>query len=104
MQRASSLGWSEIDAGPRVDGIEHRHAQVLGDRQAGERPRQLEAAGDAAAGALVGQQTVDRFAVEARRCRLSLVQRAADAVDQGALAGAVRADQADALALRDVEA
>ena len=87
---------------PRVDGVEQRHAQVLGDRQARERPRQLEAARHAAVGALVRGSPSIGCAVEAHGAGL-VVQRAADAVDQRRLAGAVGADQAEALARRDRE-
>ena len=96
------LGGREARARPRVDGIEQRHAQVLGDGEARERPRQLEAARQAAAGALVRGEPVDALAVEAHRAGL-VGERAADAVDQRRLARAVRADQADALARRDRE-
>src|SRR6478752_550994 len=74
--------------------------QVVGDREGRERPRQLEAARHAAAGALVGEQAVDDLAVEPHRAGL-VGERAADAVDECRLAGAVRTDQADALALGD---
>ena len=68
-------------AAPRVHGVEQRNAQVVGDRQAHERPRQLEAARQAEMRALVRRQAVERLAVEAHRAGL-VVQRAADAVDQ----------------------
>jgi len=49
-----------------------------------------------------GEQAVDGLAAEAHRTGL-VDERAADAIDQGRLAGAVGADQADALALGDRE-
>src|SRR5262249_4147715 len=50
----------------------------------------------------MGEEAVDRLAVEAHRAGL-VHERAADAVDQGRLARAVGTDQADALALGDGE-
>ena len=68
---ASSSSAADSEApGARIDRVEQRHAQVVGDRQAGERPRQLEAARHAAARALVGEQAVDALAVEAHRAGL----------------------------------
>ena len=91
------LGRRQRGARPRIDGVEQRHAQVFRDRQGRERARQLEAARHAAARALVGEQPVHHLAVEAHRAGL-VGERAADAIDQGRLAGAVGTDQADALA------
>src|SRR5262249_36833170 len=72
------------------------------DRHADERPRQLEAAREPEPGAGMRRQPVEDAALE--RDGAGLVrQRAAQAVDQGALARAVRPDQAEALALGDVE-
>src|SRR5882724_2280959 len=84
-------------AGAGVHGVEERHAQVLGDAEARERPRQLEAACETAAGALVRGEPVHGGAIEAHGARL-VAQRAADAVDQRRLAGAVRANEAEPLA------
>ena len=75
-----------------------RNAQVLGQRQAGEGPRQLEAARQPEARALVRRQPVERLAGEAHAAAL-VAQGAADAVDQGRLARAVGPDQAEPLAL-----
>src|SRR4249920_115757 len=93
-------GRRQRGTGPRIDGVEQRYPQVVGDREGRERPRQLEAARHAAAGALVGEQAVDDLAVKTHRAGL-VGERAADAVDECRLAGAVRTDQADALALGD---
>src|SRR5688572_17699581 len=86
-----------------MNDIFKRDHQVLQHRHAGERARDLEAARDAAARALVGRLARHVGAVEHDRARLVL-QRAGDAVHQGGLARAVRPDQAEALALRDVDA
>src|SRR6476646_3984363 len=91
-------GRRQRGTGPRIDGVEQRDPQVVGDCEGRERPRQLEAARHAAAGALVGEQAVDDLAVETHRAGL-VGERAADAVDERRLAGAVWTDQADALAL-----
>src|SRR5689334_11410314 len=89
--------------GARVHGVEDRYAQVLGQGQAAERPRQLEAAGEPKPRALVRGHPVHRRAVEAH-ATLLVVQGAADAVHQGRLAGAVRSDQAEPFARLDLEA
>src|SRR6185437_178380 len=88
--------------GPGIDGIEQRHADVLGDGHARERARKLEAAGEPAARSLVRGHAVDGFPREGHGPSL-VTQRAADAIHQRALAGAVRSDQTDAFALRDNE-
>src|SRR6266851_3004591 len=74
----------------------------LGKRQAGEGPRQLEAARQAAPRALVGRQAVQRLLGEAHAAAF-VAQGAADAVHQGRLARAVRPDQAEPLALLYLE-
>jgi ABC-type sulfate transport system substrate-binding protein len=66
------------------------------------RARQLETAAQAAARAFVRQQAVELFSGEAHAAGL-VVQGAADAVHQGRLSRAVRADQAKALAVLDLE-
>src|SRR5689334_4945766 len=86
----------------RVDGVEDGNPKVLGERQAAERPRQLEAARQAQARALVRGQAVDPGAVEPHAALL-VAQGAADAVDQGRLARAVGSDQAEPLARLDLE-
>jgi hypothetical protein len=65
-------------------------------------PGQLEAAREPQVGALVSGEAVEGLAVEAHGARLVL-QGAANAVDEGAFARAVGADQAEALALGHVE-
>ena len=92
----------QVPAAAGVRGEEQRNAQVFRDRQRRERARQLEAPRHAAMGALVRRKPIHRMAVELHRAGLVL-QCAAHAVDQRRLARAVRADQADALALRDLE-
>src|SRR4029079_18858467 len=77
---------------PVMGGVEQRNAQVLGDGERHERPRQLEASGHAAVGALVGGKTVHRVTVEMNDASLVL-QRSAHAVDQRRLAGTVGPDQ-----------
>src|SRR6185503_19131447 len=79
------------------------HEQVLQHRHGVERARHLEAARDAQARALVGREAVDRTALEHDLARL-VAQQARDAVDERGLARAVRPDQAEALALGDLEA
>ena len=96
------LRGSEMAALARGDRVEQRHPQIVGDRHAHERARQLEAAREPEPGALVRGQPVELPAVEAHRAGL-VGERAAQAVDQRALARSVRPDQADALARRDVE-
>src|SRR6202023_2632140 len=63
---------------------------------------QLKTAGEPHARALVRGEAVDGAAVETHGT-LFVLQRAADAIDQRALARAVRADEAEALAGRHVE-
>src|SRR5215468_3036693 len=84
-------------AGAGVHGVEQRHRQVLGDAEAREWPRQLKAARQATAGALVCGQAVHGGAVETHGAHL-VGERAADAVDQRRLAGAVRTNEAEPLA------
>ncbi len=96
------LGGRKLLSRPGVDRIEHRHAQIVGHRQGRERARQLEAARHAAAGALVREHAVDRLAVEPHAAGL-VVERPADAIDQGRLARSVGSDQADTLAGIDGE-
>src|SRR6185503_5899366 len=80
-----------------------RHDEILEHRHAGERPRDLEAARDPAPGALVGRKRRDLLAIEHDRAAVVL-QCTRDAVDQRRLAGAVRADQPEALAGADLDA
>src|SRR5580704_5369243 len=98
-------GGGEFVTGPRIDAVEHRHLEVLGDREGRERTRQLEAARDAAARALMRLQPVDALAVEGDRAAV-VGERPADAIDQRALARAVGADEADAFAAphREIDA
>ena len=89
----------------RADAAEHdRHRDVVPHRHRRERPRDLVGAGDARrgrSGAAAGRRC------PARRSRMRAArrpQRAGQQVDQRRLAGAVRPDQADELALVDREA
>src|SRR5262245_22335747 len=96
------LARGEPRAGAGMHRVEQRNPQVVGDGERDERPRQLKAARHAEAGALVRRQAVHGLAVEPHRPDL-VVQDAGNAVDQGALAGAVGSDQTDTLARRDRE-
>ena len=95
---ASSIGVRVISAAGEIQ----RHAQVLGDCEAAERARQLEAAHESDAHALVRRQPVDAALREPNLAAV-VAQGAAGAADEGALARAVRTDQADALARRHVQ-
>src|SRR5262245_14584863 len=82
--------------------IDQRDAQIIRHRQAHERPRQLEAARQAQMRAPIGRQSIERAPLEMHRAGL-VVERAANAIDEGALARPIRTDQAQAFALRDIE-
>src|ERR1700691_2648846 len=84
----------------RGDGVEQRNAHVVGKGKACERPRPLKGAGKTAARALMRGGAIDQMAVETHGTCLVL-ERAADAIDQRALAGAIGPDKADALARID---
>src|SRR6185503_6512192 len=86
-----------------VHHVFQRHDQVFQHRHARERPRNLETAGDAAARALVGRQARNLLAAK-HDAPAVVVEHARNAVDERGLARAVRADEAKALALRDVDA
>src|SRR5690242_9651154 len=83
--------------GSFVHRIEHRHTDIVGKIEADKRPWQLEAACEAAVRALMRRETIHRVAVE-MHAALFVLQRTADAVDQCAFAGSVRADQPDSFA------
>src|ERR1700686_2910998 len=89
-----------MNAWSRIDGVQQGHQQVFGDREAREGARQLKAARDAATGALVGLEPVHERALETDGAAF-IGERPADAIDQGALARPVGADEADALAAPD---
>src|SRR5262249_37924526 len=74
----------------------------FGDRHAAERPRDLEAARNAAARAHMGLQRRDVLVAEHDGAGLG-AERAGNTVDQRGLAGAVRADEAEALARRNLD-
>src|SRR6476469_7208975 len=82
--------------------VEQGNTQVVGERHAVERTRQLEAARDAPMSAFVSRKAVHGAAVETNAAGLVL-QGAANAIDQRALAGTVRADQSEPLARLDLE-
>ena len=81
---------------------EHAAAQVLEHREPAEDVGDLEAARQAEPVDLVRLQAVDALAVE-QDLAAGRAEAAADEVEQGRLAGAVRADDRDALARRDRE-
>src|SRR5207247_11454883 len=78
-------------------GIEERHAQIVEHRHAGERLGNLEAARESHADAPVRGMPADVIALEAEAPFLVL-ERPGDAIDERALARAVRPDETDALA------
>src|SRR5665213_1097870 len=86
----------------RSDGVEQGYAYVIDEAETGERARQLEAPGQSDMGTLMRGKPVKLTAIEPH-VALFVAQRAADAVDQRALAGAVGSDQAEALARGDVQ-
>src|SRR3974390_3225443 len=98
----AQFGLREMVLRARVDRIEQRHADVVGDRHAHERPRQLEAAREPEGCALVRGHSVEWLAVE-QHAAVLVAQRAANAIDEGRLARPVRTDEAESLALRDVD-
>ena len=102
MQRSSSSCGGADQQGPPAHRVEQRNAQVVHDGQAHEGPRQLEAARQPQVRAPVRRHAVEQVAGEMHRARL-VVQRAAHAIDERALARAVGADEAEALALLDVQ-
>src|SRR6516162_5002344 len=86
--------------GPSIDGVKQRNAQIVDEVEAAEGLGQLKAAREPEPRALVSRQPVDRAAVK-RYGAAIVVQCAAQAVDQGALARAVGPDQAEPLARID---
>src|SRR4029079_7402882 len=83
--------------GALVHRVQHRHAQVIGEVEAHERAGELEAPRQPAMCALMGSQSVHGLAVE-MYAALFVLQGAADAVDQGAFARTIRADQPETFA------
>ena len=79
------------------------HLEVRLDAERGKHVRLLRHEGDALAGDLARPEAGDRPALEADRA-LARLQKSRDRLEQGRLAGAVRADQHDHLALRDRDA
>src|SRR4029077_15737112 len=77
--------------------VEHRNAQIIREIEAHERAGKLKAAREAAVRAFMRGKPIHGVAVE-MHAALFVLQRATDAVDQCAFAGAVRADQSDPLA------
>src|SRR6516162_3668058 len=82
--------------GPGIDGVEQRNAQIVEKVQAAEGLGQLKAAREPQPRALVCWQSVDCAAVEDDIAAI-VVQRAAQAIDERALARAVRPDQPEPL-------
>src|SRR6476469_3750552 len=83
--------------GALVHGVKHGHAQVIGEVEAHERARELEAACQPTMRALVGGQSVHGMAIE-MHAALLVLQSAANAVDEGAFPRTVRADQPEPFA------
>src|SRR5690348_13633277 len=81
-------------AAPDAHGVEERDAEVLRHRQAGERARQLEAPRHAEARALMGGEAIDGGAIEVDTPSI-VPERAAEAIHQRALAGAVGPDESE---------
>src|SRR5271167_441292 len=88
--------------GSGIDGIEQRNAQIVDEVQAAEGLGQLKAASKPQPRAPIGRPAVDRAAVEGDIAAV-VVQRAAKAVDQRALARTVRPDQPEPLTGIDSE-
>src|SRR5207248_5174126 len=82
---------------PGIDGVEQRHPDIVDEVQRMKRLWQLKAARQSEPGAFMRDQPVERAAVERHRAGL-VAQRAAQTIDQRALARAVRTDQPDPLA------
>src|SRR5690606_2965610 len=80
-----------------------RGDDVLGDAQRGQRPDQLEGAGHALVGDAGGLEAADLLAVEGDGPGIG-PQEARDHVERGGLARAVGPEQADDLALGELEA
>ena len=79
--------------------LQRAHHHVLERRQAAERLHQLEGAGDAGGADRIGPQPRDVAAAESDAAGFR-AKRAGDQVEDGGLAGAVRADECDDAALR----
>ncbi len=86
----------------RLHGVKDRDANILRQGQRAKRPRQLEAARHAQPGALMRRQSVQRMPVEPHLAAI-VAQRAAQAIDQRALAGAIRTDQPQPLTGRHTQ-
>src|SRR5262249_20682325 len=88
--------------GPVPRGVVERQLEVLLHRHAVKGPRDLEAARDAELRALMSGPRADVRALEEDLAAL-VPESAGDAADERGLPGAVRSDQAETLALIDVE-
>src|SRR5712691_7340604 len=82
------LAQGQMRAAPGAHRIEQRNAQVVGERQARERARQLEAARHAEPGALMRREPLEVAPVEPHGPGL-VVQHSGQAIDERALAGAI---------------
>src|SRR5438105_8366542 len=82
--------------------ITTRPPWIIGNRQAHERAWQLEAARETEPRSPMRDEAVEPLAVENHRAGF-VAQRAADAVDQRALARSVRPDQAQPFARPDIQ-
>src|ERR1022692_3284571 len=85
-----------------MHGVKQRDAQIVGERHAVERTRQLETAGNSPMRALMGGEPIQHMAVETDAAALVLY-RAADAIDQRAFARTVRPDLSEPLARLHLE-
>src|SRR5262249_16067220 len=78
--------------------VKHRNAQIVGEVQANKRTWKLEAARQSTMGTFMCGESVHCVSVE-MHAALLVLQRPANAVDERTLAGAVRPDQPEPLAL-----
>src|SRR5262245_34940954 len=84
--------------GALMHGVKHGNAQVVGEIEAYERARKLEASRKAAVSALVRGKSVNGMSVE-MHLALLIVQRTADTVNKRTFARTVRPNQPNPLAL-----
>ena len=88
--------------GAGIAGRETRGEHVLERRHVREDPRDLEGTSDAGPGDLVRRRLLDGLALEPNRARVERIDPAGG-IQQRGLAGTVRADETDELALRHGE-
>ena len=83
---------------PGIDRVEQRNAQIVDEAHRAERSGQLKAARKPEPGALIRRYAVEAAAIESDIAAV-VAQRAAETVDEGALARPVGADQPQSFAL-----